>query len=48
VPRPSSFSWATGFYGTVTVYVPGPDAAQFHFSNALAVQLLKVLHHDRQ
>jgi hypothetical protein len=27
----------------VTAYVPGPEAARFHFTSALAVQLLKLL-----
>src|ERR1700730_6251636 len=31
------------FFGTVTAYVPGPDAARFSFTSGLAVQLLKVL-----
>jgi len=31
------------FFGTVTAYVPGQDAARFHFTSALAVQLLKGL-----
>jgi membrane peptidoglycan carboxypeptidase len=31
------------FYGTVTAYVAGPEAGQYSFTSALAVQLLKVL-----
>jgi membrane peptidoglycan carboxypeptidase len=31
------------FYGTVTAYVQGPQAAKFHFTSALTVQLLRVL-----
>ena len=31
------------FYGTVTGYVDGPEAANYHFTSALAVQLLKSL-----
>ncbi|HTZ37397.1 MAG TPA: transglycosylase domain-containing protein [Stellaceae bacterium] len=45
VDRTATFVFFLGdrFFGTVTIYVPGPDAGQFHFSSALAVQLLKVL-----
>ncbi|HEU0217074.1 MAG TPA: transglycosylase domain-containing protein [Stellaceae bacterium] len=45
VDRTATFVFFLGdrFFGTVTAYVPGPDAARFSFSSALAVQLLKVL-----
>src|SRR5262249_11975287 len=31
------------FYGTITAFVPGADAANYHFTSALAAQLLKSL-----
>ena len=45
VDRTATFVFFLGhrFFGTVTAYVPGPNAARFHFTSALAVQLLKVL-----
>jgi membrane peptidoglycan carboxypeptidase len=45
VDRTATFVFFLGdrFYGTVTAYVPGQDAARFTFTSALAVQLLKVL-----
>ena len=45
VDRTATFVFFLGdkFYGTLTAYVPGTDAASFHFTSALAVQLLKVL-----
>src|SRR5947208_4427461 len=45
VDRTATFVFFLGdrFFGTVTAYVPGPDAARFHFTSALAVQLLKGL-----
>ncbi|MBV9828604.1 MAG: transglycosylase domain-containing protein [Alphaproteobacteria bacterium] len=45
VDRTATFVFFIGdrFFGTVTAYVPGEDADSFHFSSALAVQLLKVL-----
>jgi hypothetical protein len=45
VDRTATFVFFLGdrFFGTVTAYVPGPDAANFHFTSGLAVQLLKVL-----
>ena len=45
VDRTATFVFFLGdrFFGTVTAYVPGPDAARFTFSSALAVQLLRVL-----
>ncbi|HWB51476.1 MAG TPA: transglycosylase domain-containing protein [Stellaceae bacterium] len=50
VDRTATFVFFLGdrFFGTVTVYVPGPDAARFSFSSALAVQLLKVLQPELQ
>ena len=43
--RTATFVFFLGdrFYGTVTAYVPGPPAARFHFTSAVAVQLLKSL-----
>jgi cell division protein FtsI/penicillin-binding protein 2 len=48
VDRTATFVFFLGnrFYGTVTVYVPGPYAARFHYTSALAVQFLKVLKPD--
>jgi len=45
VDRTATFVFYLGdrFFGTITAYVPGPAAAQFHFTSALAVQLLKGL-----
>jgi membrane peptidoglycan carboxypeptidase len=45
VDRTATFVFYLGdrFFGTVTAYVPGPAAAHFTFTSALAVQLLKVL-----
>jgi membrane peptidoglycan carboxypeptidase len=50
VDRTATFVFFLGdrFYGTVTAYVPGPDAGRFTFSSALAVQLLKVLQPELQ
>ncbi|HEX5454445.1 MAG TPA: transglycosylase domain-containing protein [Stellaceae bacterium] len=50
VDRTAAFVFFLGdrFYGTVTVYVPGKDAADFDFTSALAVQLLKVLKPELQ
>ena len=31
------------FFGTITAYVPGTIAGSYHFTSALAVQLLKAL-----
>jgi hypothetical protein len=30
-------------FGTITAYVPGSVAASYHFTSALAVQLLKAI-----
>jgi hypothetical protein len=45
VDRTGTFVFFLGdrFFGTVTAYVPGPDAAHFSFTSGLAVQVLKVL-----
>jgi membrane peptidoglycan carboxypeptidase len=45
IDRTSTFVFYLGdrFFGTITAYVPGRKAAQFHFTSALAVQLLKTL-----
>jgi hypothetical protein len=31
------------FFGTITAYVPGSEAARYHFTSALPVQVLKFL-----
>ena len=43
--RTATFVFFLGdrFFGTVTAYVPSPAASHYHFSSALAVQLLKGL-----
>lgn len=45
VDRTATFVFFLGdrFFGTLTAYVPGSDAAHYHFTSALAVQLLKSL-----
>lgn len=45
VDRTATFVFYLGnrFFGTITAYVPGRAAAQFHFTSALAVQLLKTM-----
>jgi len=45
VDRTATFVFFLGdrFYGTVTAYVVGPQAAHYDFTSALAVQVLKVL-----
>ncbi|HTQ70767.1 MAG TPA: transglycosylase domain-containing protein [Acidocella sp.] len=45
VDRTATFVFFLGdhFFGTVTAYVPGPQAAHFNFTSAIAVQLLKDL-----
>jgi membrane peptidoglycan carboxypeptidase len=45
VDRTATFVFFLGnrFFGTITAYVPGKDAGQFHFTSALAVQILKTL-----
>jgi hypothetical protein len=43
--RTATFVFFLGdrFYGTITAYVPGSVAASYHFTSALAVQLLKAM-----
>lgn len=50
VDRTATFVFFLGerFYGTVTAYVRGEEADKYHFSSALAVQLLKALAPDLQ
>ncbi len=45
VDRTATFVFFLGdrFFGTITAYVPGAEAARYHFTSALAVQLLKDL-----
>jgi cell division protein FtsI/penicillin-binding protein 2 len=45
VDRTATFAFFLGdrFFGTITAYVPGGQAADYHFTSALAVQLLKGL-----
>ncbi|MGH6876161.1 MAG: glycosyl transferase family 51, partial [Rhizomicrobium sp.] len=45
VDRTATFVFFLGdrFFGTITAYVPGRQAARFHFTSALAVQLLKTM-----
>jgi hypothetical protein len=45
VDRSSTFVFFLGnkHFGTITAYVPGKKAAQFHFTSALAVQVLERL-----
>ena len=45
VDRTATFVFFLGdrFYGTVTAYVSGPETDKYHFTSALAVQLLKSL-----
>jgi membrane peptidoglycan carboxypeptidase len=45
VDRTATFVFFLGdrFYGSATAYVPGQAAANFHFTSALAVQLVKIL-----
>lgn len=45
VDRTATFVFFLGnrFFGTITAYVPGRDAEQFHFTSALAVQILRSL-----
>jgi hypothetical protein len=45
VDRTATFVFFLGnrFFGTLTAYVPGPAAAHFDFTSAMAVQLLKAL-----
>ena len=45
VDRTATFVFFIGnrLYGTITAFVPGADAANYHFTSALAAQLLKGL-----
>jgi membrane peptidoglycan carboxypeptidase len=45
INRTATFVFLIGdrFYGTITAYAAGPDAARYKFTSALPVQLLKVL-----
>ena len=45
VDRTATFVFYLGdrFYGTITAYVPGASAAEYEFSSALAVHLLRAL-----
>jgi hypothetical protein len=45
VDRTATFVFFLGdrFFGTITAYVPGTIAGTYHFTSALAVQLLKAL-----
>lgn len=45
VNRSATFAFLIGdrYFGVITIYVPGPQAAGFHFTSALAVQLLRAL-----
>ncbi len=45
VDRTATFVFFVGdrFFGTITAYVPGADAANYRFTSALAAQLLKSL-----
>jgi membrane peptidoglycan carboxypeptidase len=45
VDRTATFVFFLGdqFYGTITAYVPGKDAADYNFTSALPVSLLKAL-----
>jgi membrane peptidoglycan carboxypeptidase len=48
--RTATFVFFLGdrYFGTVTAYVPAPEAGRYHFSSALAVQLLKALQPELQ
>jgi membrane peptidoglycan carboxypeptidase len=50
VDRTATFVFFLGdrLYGTVTAYVSGPEAGDYHFTSALAVSLLKVLKPELQ
>src|SRR5207244_6948309 len=45
VDRTATFVFFLGdrFFGTITAYVPGAIAANYHFTSAIAVQLLKAI-----
>ena len=50
VDRTATFVFFLGdrLYGTVTAYVSGPEAGDYHFTSALAVSLLKALAAEMQ
>jgi membrane peptidoglycan carboxypeptidase len=50
VDRTATFVFFLGdrFFGTVTAYVPGAIAGSYHFTSALAVQLLRALEPELQ
>jgi membrane peptidoglycan carboxypeptidase len=45
IDRTATFVFFLGdrFFGTITAYVPGAIAGSYHFTSALAVQLLKAI-----
>jgi hypothetical protein len=45
VDRTATFVFFLGdrFFGTITAYVPGAIARNYHFTSAIAVQLLKAI-----
>jgi hypothetical protein len=45
VDRTATFVFFLGdrFFGTITAYVPGAIAGNYHFTSAVAVQLLKAI-----
>ena len=45
VSRAATFVFFLGdrFFGTVSAYVPGPEAASYSFTSSLPVQVLKIL-----
>jgi hypothetical protein len=45
VDRTATFVFFLGdrFFGTITAYVPGAIAGNYHFTSAIAVQLLKAI-----
>ena len=45
VSRTATFAFLLGdrFYGVIGAYVKGPEAAQYHFTSALATQVFKLL-----
>jgi hypothetical protein len=45
VNRTATFVFFVGdrFYGTISAYVPGEDAAEFSFTSSLPVELLRQL-----
>ena len=50
VDRTATFVFFLGdrFFGTITAYVPGSIAGSYHFTSAIAVQLLKALEPELQ